>query len=111
MKTIPVEQLNDQLTKALEQQDEHEAIGLTKDAGMVAWVVRVPPELKDSEADVVVFNEGPAGHVFVVLQAKHGLDRVTAGTAHTPVFGAGRGTLTIVSEDDEHLKDFQEYME
>jgi hypothetical protein len=27
-----------------------------------------------------------------------------------PVFGASRGTLSIVSEDEEHLKDFQEYM-
>jgi hypothetical protein len=49
--------------------------------------------------------------VVVVLQAKHGLRRKTEVPAHTPVFGAGRGTMTIVSEDDEHLKDFQEYME
>lgn len=25
-------------------------------------------------------------------------------------FGLGKGKLTIVSDDDEHLKDFQEYM-
>lgn len=25
-------------------------------------------------------------------------------------FGLGKGKLTIVSEDDEHLKDFKEYM-
>ena len=28
-----------------------------------------------------------------------------------PVFGSCKGMLTIVSEDDEHLKDFEEYME
>lgn len=111
MKTIPVEQLNERMSKALEQQNEHEAIGLTKDSGTVAWVVRVPEALKDSAADVVMFVEGPAGHVIVTLQAKHGFRQKTGGTVNTPVFGAGRGTLTIVSEDDEHLKDFQEYME
>jgi hypothetical protein len=28
-----------------------------------------------------------------------------------PVFGRCRGMMTIVSEDDEHLKDFEEYMQ
>lgn len=27
-----------------------------------------------------------------------------------PVFGRGKGKIRIVSEDDEHLKDFAEYM-
>ena len=27
-----------------------------------------------------------------------------------PVFGRGRGKVIVVSEDDEHLKDFEEYM-
>ncbi len=111
MKTIPVEQLDDQLSKAIEQQDEHEAIGLTKDDNTVAWLVRVPKSLQDSEADVVLFAEGPAGKVFVVVQGKHGSRLQPAMANHGPVFGAGRGTLTIVREDDEHLKDFREYME
>ena len=29
----------------------------------------------------------------------------------SPVFGAGRGTLTIVQDDDDHLEDFKELME
>ena len=28
----------------------------------------------------------------------------------TPRFGVAKGMLTIVSDDDEHLKDFAEYM-
>lgn len=111
MKTIPVEQLDERLTKALEQQDEHEAIGLTKDAGTVAWVVRVPKALQDSAPDAVYFAEGPSGPVLIFLQAKHLAPRAQGAAAHKPKFGAGRGTLTIVSDDDEHLKDFQEYME
>ncbi len=27
-----------------------------------------------------------------------------------PVFGRGRGKLIVVSDDDEHLKDFEDYM-
>jgi antitoxin (DNA-binding transcriptional repressor) of toxin-antitoxin stability system len=27
-----------------------------------------------------------------------------------PVFGRGKGMITIVSEDDDHLADFAEYM-
>jgi hypothetical protein len=111
MKTIPIEQLDERLTTALEQQDEHEAIGLTKDEGTVAWVLRVPEAMKDSEADAVFYTEGPAGHIVAIVQAKHILQRQPEEPAHTPVFGAGRGILTIVSDDDEHLQDFKEYME
>ena len=28
----------------------------------------------------------------------------------SPVFGRGKGKIIIVSEDDEHLKDFEEHM-
>jgi prevent-host-death family protein len=28
----------------------------------------------------------------------------------SPLFGRGKGKIIIVSEDDEHLKDFEEYM-
>jgi antitoxin (DNA-binding transcriptional repressor) of toxin-antitoxin stability system len=28
----------------------------------------------------------------------------------SPVFGRGHGKVVVVSEDDEHLKDFEEYM-
>lgn len=110
MKTIPVDQL-ERLTKALEQQDEHEAIGLTKNAGTVAWVLRVPEALKNSEADVVVYGESPAGRIFVVVQAKDALRKQSGEASGPPVFGAGRGTLTVLSEDDDYLRDFQEYME
>jgi len=111
MKTIPVEQLDKRLTSALEQQDEHEAIGVTKDAGTIAWLLRVPEAMKDSEADAVFHTEGPAGRIFVIVEAKHISPASSRPAAHAPVFGAGRGTLTIVSEDEEHLKDFKEYME
>jgi hypothetical protein len=108
MKTIPVDQVNEKLAKALEQQNEHEPIGLTKDANTVAWVLRVPQELRNAEADVVLhLHHGPNGEFLISVQAKPS----PAEPAHRrPIFGAGQGTLTILSEDDEHLKDFQEYI-
>jgi antitoxin (DNA-binding transcriptional repressor) of toxin-antitoxin stability system len=33
-----------------------------------------------------------------------------AGEKPRPVLGRGKGMLTIVSDDDEHLKDFAEYL-
>jgi antitoxin (DNA-binding transcriptional repressor) of toxin-antitoxin stability system len=34
----------------------------------------------------------------------------STGETPQPVFGRGRGKVIIVSEDDDHLKDFEEYM-
>ena len=36
--------------------------------------------------------------------------RSLATSKPRPRFGSGKGKLVIVTEDDEHLKDFQEYM-
>ena len=32
------------------------------------------------------------------------------GDRPKPIPGRGKGMLTIISDDDEHLKDFEEYM-
>lgn len=37
--------------------------------------------------------------------------RAVSGLKPTPVFGSCKGMLTVNCEDDEHLKDFAEYME
>jgi antitoxin (DNA-binding transcriptional repressor) of toxin-antitoxin stability system len=34
----------------------------------------------------------------------------TPGEKPRPLPGCGKGMLTIISEDDDHLKDFAEYM-
>lgn len=109
--TIPIEQLGERLSKVLQGPDEHQAIELTKNADTVAWVVRIPQEIKENpHADLVFDIEEPSGRLMTVhIQAKSQSSAPQRNSA-TPIFGAGRGTLTIVSEDDEHLKDFQEYM-
>jgi antitoxin (DNA-binding transcriptional repressor) of toxin-antitoxin stability system len=35
---------------------------------------------------------------------------IQSGDKPHPVFGRGRGKVIIVSEDEDHLKDFEEYM-
>jgi hypothetical protein len=111
MKTIPVEQLEHRLSEALKQQDEHEAIGLTTSAGTVALVVKVPESLKHLDADLVVVRAASEGQVLFVVETKGTDEKRPAEAGNVPAVGAGRGTLTILKEDDEHLKDFREYME
>jgi antitoxin (DNA-binding transcriptional repressor) of toxin-antitoxin stability system len=36
--------------------------------------------------------------------------RIVLPKPQTPQFGRCKGMLTIVSDDDEHLKDFEEYL-
>lgn len=36
--------------------------------------------------------------------------RIMLPKSRTPRFGSCKGMLTIISDDDEHLKDFAEYM-
>lgn len=36
--------------------------------------------------------------------------RAVAADQPTPRFGAAKGMLKIISDDDEHLRDFAEYM-
>jgi hypothetical protein len=54
-------------------------------------------ELGSNDEVVIVSNQTPLAK----LSVPH--------TPATPRFGNCRGMLTIVAEDDEHLKDFAEY--
>jgi antitoxin (DNA-binding transcriptional repressor) of toxin-antitoxin stability system len=56
---------------------------------------------RTAEGETVVITEGdePVAKLRPVAAAKP-----------APVFGSCRGMLTILSDDDEHLKEFAEYM-
>ena len=49
------------------------------------------------------------GEQVVILQDKQAVAKLTLPD-QSPEFGCCRGMLTIVTEDDEHLRDFAEYM-
>lgn len=51
------------------------------------------------ESIVITDNQHPVAELRMVQSEKP-----------TPVFGSCKGLLTIVSDDDEHLADFSEYM-
>jgi len=46
----------------------------------------------------------------VIVQNHKPVARILASKKGTPQFGSCKGLLTIVEEDDEHLKDFEDYM-
>ena len=56
-------------------------------------------KLTPGDQVVIVHNNQPVAELRPAAQAKP-----------RPQFGACKGMLTIIAEDDEHLKDFEEYM-
>jgi antitoxin (DNA-binding transcriptional repressor) of toxin-antitoxin stability system len=52
------------------------------------------------------------GDELVITENSKPIAKVTAVPSDTPrpVPGRAKGMLTIIAEDDEHLKDFEEYM-
>lgn len=45
-----------------------------------------------------------------IVQNEKTVARIVPPKRQTPKFGSCQGMLTIISDDDEHLKDFMEYM-
>jgi antitoxin (DNA-binding transcriptional repressor) of toxin-antitoxin stability system len=52
------------------------------------------------------------GEEVVLTRGDKPVARIVAGPGEKPrpVPGRGKGMLTVISEDDDHLKDFAEYM-
>jgi hypothetical protein len=110
MKTIALEQVDQRIAEALKQQRREDPILLTKGSDALGLLIRLPEGTKDSDVDGVFWLEEPMGRVLVIIQAKYGVDTGHDAAPGQPVFGSCKGMLTIVSEDHEHLKDFEEYM-
>jgi hypothetical protein len=107
MKTISVESLDPKLRESLHAQQEEQALLLTEDARPVGLLVSLPQALRVDTVDAVVWSEAPHGPLHLVVHAKHSEGN---GEDGTPLFGSGRGMLTINTEDEDHLADFAEYM-
>jgi antitoxin (DNA-binding transcriptional repressor) of toxin-antitoxin stability system len=71
----------------------------------------VPIEQVDGRLAEVIETLSP-GEELLVTRNEKALARIVRepGDQPRPVFGSGKGMLTIISDDDEHLKDFAEYM-
>ncbi len=59
-----------------------------------------------------IIDRLPPGQQVVILRGNKPVARLcgTSEEEPRPIPGRGRGMLTILSEDDEHLKDFAGYM-
>ncbi len=68
-------------------------------------------ELNVAEATLakLIAELKPDEEVEIMLNQKT-VARIVPPKRRTPKFGNCKGMLTIVSDDDEHLKDFAEYM-
>ena len=106
MKTIALEQAENRIAEALKHQGREGPI-LLKGSDADGLLLRLPEGM---DVDGVSWLEGPAGLALVIIQAKYLSEYGSESKPARPVFGSCQGMLTIVSEDDEHLKDFEEYM-
>ncbi len=109
-KTIALDEADKRIEEALQQQPREEPIFLTKDSAVVGLVLKLPEGTKDSDVDGVVWSERPEGRFVVSIEGKYSLPAGPEDRLARPVFGSCQGLLTVVSEDEEHLKDFEEYM-
>ena len=71
----------------------------------------MPVEQVEGHLAEIIAKLSPGEEVLLTLNNRPAARLVgAAGEKPRPVLGRGKGMLTIVSEDDEHLKDFAEYM-
>lgn len=110
MKTIALEQVDQRISDALMQQPSEEPILLTKGSEGLALVLRLPEGSQNWDVDGATWVEQPQGNVSVFIEVKHRRPSCIENGATQPVFGNCQGMMTIVSEDDDHLRDFEEYM-
>jgi prevent-host-death family protein len=59
-----------------------------------------------------LINELAPGKEVVITRDSHPVAKLVGPSVGNvqPVFGRGKGKLVILADDDEHLKDFQDYM-
>jgi len=107
---LSLEQLDPRITEALKDQRRDAPIILTEGPDTVGLLLRLPDDTRDLDVDGTFWLEEPTGRVLVVIQGKHSQTSAGAAEAGQPVFGSCKGMMTMVSDDDEHLKDFEEYM-
>ena len=69
--------------------------------------------LEDAQAQLPELIEHLApGEELVITRNARPVARLMGpvGDSLQPVFGRGRGKVVVVAEDEEHLKDFEDYM-
>jgi hypothetical protein len=109
MKIIPLEQLEHHLGETLQGQSQEEPILLTRGDDALGLLLKLPDGTKGAEVQDACWLVSTSGMVGIV-QVNHGDELAPSIPLGKPVFGRCQGMLTAVAEDDEHLRDFVEYM-
>ena len=110
MKTISLDKIDHKVADTLAGQSHEEPILLTQGDAALGLLLKLPNGMKEAQVDEVCWLDQAAGSLVGIVQLKHGDEGRAAHGTGQPVFGRCRGMLTIAQEDDEHLKDFVEYM-
>jgi len=108
MKTFALDQLDHDFADAIIEQADFEIARLTKDATTVAVLLKLPEKMEVAAQEIVRLGESPSGYLTVVVELKSCTREPGGEGARRPVFGAGRGSLTVVSEEEERLDDFSQ---
>lgn len=68
--------------------------------------------LEEAQAKLVelVNGLGPGDSIVIVRDNQPVAQLVPAPECRSPIFGSMKGMITIISDDDDHLEDFKEYM-
>ena len=111
VKSIALEQHDERIIEALKQNRADDPILLTQGSDALGLLLPLPEGTKKPDVDVIAWLQDSAGASTVFIQAKYGSAPGQSELVDgEPVYGRCEGMLTIESEDDEHLKDFAEYM-
>jgi hypothetical protein len=111
MKSIAIDGANGELTDILQRPDEHEPIILTEGPDAVALLLKLPKGTPKSTVDAIALHDGPFGGVYLIIQSKEHSETQRLATDVQPKRGSCHGMLSLPSDDDEHLKYFDEYMQ
>ena len=115
MKSIPVESLDHHVVDTIKSQQSEEPVVLTENSRAVGLVWRIPEEFNAIDFTMLFHREiratGPGCKITIRFPKANGaIESEPAAGQGVPVFGSCRGMLSIIADDDEHLKDFEEYM-
>ena len=111
MNRISIDDAGARIAEALRRAEGPEPVVIVENSEPIALLVRLPKEARASQDWPLLLVYGPLGEKVVVLHENQPATSAPVPEhAPQPVFGSCKGMLTIVQDDDEHLKDFDEYM-
>lgn len=115
MKTVSISEASNHLSELL---SSSESIALTDEKNSDPTWILVPVRQSDmprahtvGQFTLIVMREADLMPLVLNFNSDSNTLVEKGTSAVGPSFGRGRGMLTVLAEDDDHLSDFQEYMQ